>query len=93
LSEQSISRLFADNPPAAPIADDSNARSFIDVSRAIATICATRVLLLIAVITGAGIWGFTVYAPSSDRLYAAIAYSLVFVLPQVILYWQRGSHA
>lgn len=91
---QSISRLFADNAPAAPdLGSDASARTFVDMARTIAAICGTRVLLLIAVVTGAGIWSYTIYAPSADRLYAAIAYSLVFVTPLVILYWRRGSHA
>ena len=93
MSETQISRLFAENPPVPPVESDASARSFVDTARAVAAICATRVLLLIAVITGAVIWSFTVYAPSPDRLYAAIAFSLVFVLPQVVLYWKRGSHA
>lgn len=72
-----------------PAADQVNA-SYVETARAIAAICATRVLLLIAVITGAGIWGFTIWQPDSPRLYAAVAFSLVFVLPQVALYWRRG---
>jgi hypothetical protein len=72
-----------------PDADDINA-TFVAKARAIAAICATRMLLMIAVITGSAIWGWTVYDPSRDRLYAAIAFSLVFVLPQVALYWRRG---
>ena len=64
--------------------------TYVQTARAIAAICATRMLLMIAVITGSAIWGWTVYDPSRDRLYAAIAFSLVFVLPQVALYWKRG---
>lgn len=45
---------------------------------------------MIAVITGSAIWGYTIYDPAQARLYAAIAFSLVFVLPQVALYWKRG---
>ena len=56
----------------------------------IAAVCATRMLLMIAVVTGAAIWAWTIYDPTRERLYAAVAYSLVFVLPQVALYWRRG---
>ena len=64
--------------------------TYVDTARAIAAICATRMLLMIAVITGSAIWGYTIYDPAQGRLYAAIAFSLVFVLPQVALFWKRG---
>lgn len=72
-----------------PGADDVSA-TYVETARAIAAICATRMLLMIAVITGSAIWGWTIYDPSRERLYAAIAFSLVFVLPQVALYYKRG---
>lgn len=80
--------LFADKQPG-PAAEDIGA-TYIETARAIAAICATRILLMIAVLTGAGIWGFTIWSPETPRLYAAIAFSLVFVLPQVALFWKRG---
>ncbi len=64
--------------------------SFVGVARSISQICATRILLLIAVLTGSGIWTYTVMDPSRDRLYAAVAFSVVFVLPQTLLYFRRG---
>ena len=82
-------KLFADQQPPGPVEDDIGP-SFVEMARTIAAICATRMLLLIAVVTGAAIWCFTIYAPTTDRLYAAIAFSVVFVLPQVALYWRRG---
>lgn len=80
--------LFSEKQPG-PAPEDISV-SYVDTARAIAQICATRVLLLIAVLTGAGIWGFTIWSPDPPRLYAAVAFSLVFVLPQVALYWKRG---
>jgi len=86
-----VSKLFGDEQPPGdgpqPGHIDS---SFVDTARAIASICATRMLLLIAVITGAAIWGWTIYDPVRDRLYAAIAFSIVFVGPQVVLYYRKG---
>jgi hypothetical protein len=76
-------------PQAGPTAESIGA-NYVHTARAIAAICATRMLLMIAVITGSAIWGWTIYDPQRDRLYAAIAFSLVFVLPQVALYWRRG---
>lgn len=80
--------LFAERQPG-PEATDIGP-NFVEMARTVAQICATRMLLMIAVITGSGIWGWTIYDPQRDRLYAAVAFSLVFVLPQVALYWRRG---
>lgn len=88
MSEQ-VRQLFAPEQPSGPAADDITP-SFVETARAISAICATRVLLLIAVITGCLIWGYVCYDPTHDRLYAAIAFSLVFVGPQVVLYYRRG---
>jgi hypothetical protein len=83
-----VRKLFADTQPG-PEADDIGP-TFVDTARAVAAICATRVLLLIAVLTGAAIWVFTVYDPTRDRLFAAIAFSVVFVTPLTILYFRKG---
>lgn len=79
--------LFA---PHQPIIEETVDPSFVHMARAVANIAATRILLLIAVLTGAAIWLWTVYDPSRDRLLAAVAYSIVFVVPQVALFWRRG---
>lgn len=83
-----VRALFADKQPGPTEADIG--ATYIETARAIAAICATRMLLMIAVLTGSGIWTWTVFDPSRDRLYAAIAFSVVFVLPQVALFWKRG---
>ena len=81
-------QLFTERQPGPQNAED--VAGFIATARAVAQICATRMLLMVAVITGAAIWGWTTFDPTRDRLYAAIAFSLVFVLPQVALFWRRG---
>lgn len=83
-----MTHLFADRQPG-PEQDDVKP-AFVEMARAVASIAATRMLLLIAVLTGAAIWMWTIYDPSRDRLYAAVAFSLVFVLPQTLLYFRRG---
>jgi hypothetical protein len=83
-----VRRLFADSQPG-PAAEDIGP-TYIEVARTVAAICATRILLMIAVLTGAGVWSFTIWQPDTPRLYAAVAFSLVFVLPQVALFWKRG---
>ena len=83
-----VRQLFAETQPGPAQADVTP--SFIETARAVASICATRMLLMIAVVTGCGVWAYTVADPTRERLYAAVAYSLVFVLPQVALFWKRG---
>ena len=85
---EQVRQLFAETQPG-PRADEVGP-TFIDTARAISQICATRMLLMIAVVTGSLIWAWTIYDPQRDRLYAAVAFSIVFVLPQVALYWKRG---
>lgn len=80
--------LFADRQPGP--ADEEVGPSFVNVARTISQICATRILLLICVCTGCLIWGYVCFDPTRDRLYAAVAFSLVFVVPQVALFWRRG---
>lgn len=83
-----VRQLFADQQPG-PAAEEVT-RDFVATARHIASICATRVLLLIAILAGVGVWGLTIYDPTDKRLVAAVAFSLVFVLPQTVLYWRRG---
>jgi hypothetical protein len=80
--------LFAERQPGPQLADIGP--DLISTARAIAAICAARILLMIAVLTGSAIWALACYDPQRDRLEAAIAYSLVFVLPLVGLYWRRA---
>lgn len=84
-----VARLFSDRQPG-PAAEEDVTPGLVQMARAVANIAATRILLLIAVLTGSAIWGYATIDPSRDRLYAAVAYSLVFVLPQTLLYFRRG---
>ncbi len=83
-----VRSLFIDNQPGPEAADVGP--SYVEMARAVAAICATRILLLISTITGSAIWGYAVIDPTRDRLYAAGAYSIVFVLPQILLYLKKG---
>jgi hypothetical protein len=80
--------LFADKQPGPR--EEHVGPVFVETARAIAAICAVRMLLLITVITGAVIWSFTVWDPQQPRLYAAVAFSVAFLLPLVLLYWKRA---
>jgi hypothetical protein len=83
-----VRQLFTDPQPG-PTAEHLGP-DFVAIARAVSAICATRILLMIAVLAGAGIWAFTAVEPTHDRLMAAVAYSVAFVIPQVALYWRRG---
>ena len=87
MTEQ-VRQLFHATQPGPAVEDIGP--TYIETARAIAAICATRILLMIAVLTGAAIWAFTTWEPTQERLWVAIAFSVVFVLPQVTLYWKRG---
>jgi uncharacterized membrane protein YcjF (UPF0283 family) len=84
-----VRQLFADVQPPGPTESNINT-NFIEMARSIAAICATRMLLMVAVLTGAVIWIWATWQPTDERLYVACAFSLVFVLPQVALFWKRG---
>ena len=87
---EAVTQLFAPQQPSGPT-EEQVTPELITMVRAVASIAATRILLLIAVLTGSAIWTYTVMVdPSRDRLYAAIAFSIVFVIPQVALFWRRG---
>ncbi len=88
MTDPNVRALFADKQPGPTVEDIGP--TYLEMARAISSICATRMLLMIAVTTGAGIWAFTIWQPEQPRLYAAVAFSLVFVLPQVLLYLKRG---
>jgi uncharacterized membrane protein YcjF (UPF0283 family) len=88
MTEPTHLRFVEDTPPGPAAADIGP--SYVEMARAIAAICATRVLLLIAVLTGSVIWVWTTWQPTQDRLFVAVAFSLVFVLPQVFLYHRKG---
>jgi hypothetical protein len=80
--------LFADKQPG-PAVEDIGA-TYVETARAIASICATRALLMLAVLTGAAIWLFTAYDPTRDRMIAAVAFSIVFLGPLTALYARKG---
>jgi hypothetical protein len=80
--------LFSDSQPGPTAADIGPA--YIDTARAVAAICATRMLLMVAVLTGSAIWAWTIYDPTRDRLYAAVAFSIVFLGPLTALYHRKG---
>jgi len=82
-----VQTLFQDKQP---VEAGDVTPSLVDMAAAVAAIAATRMLLLITVLTGAATWLWTIYDPQPWRLYAAVAFSVVFVGPQILLYFRKG---
>ena len=76
-------RLFTE-----PVRDVSP--QYLHMARAVAQILATRVLLMVAVITASGVWGYTIYDPVQLRIIAASAFSTLAVAPLIWLYNRKG---
>lgn len=73
-----------------PVREADVGPALIHMARAVAAICASRMLLLIATITSSVVWVWTVMDPQHDRIIAASAFSLVAVLPLTLLYARKG---
>jgi len=64
--------------------------AYIATARAVGQIIATRILLLICVITSSIIWCYAVWSPSDARTMAAATFSVVTMWPLTLLYWRKG---
>ena len=77
--------MLAETPP------DSRSRpDYVATITAALDMLGARLLALIAVIAACAIWGFAVYDPQQQRLYAAVGFSVTVLLPLVVLYFRRG---
>lgn len=63
---------------------------YVQLARAVSQILATRILLLIAVITASAVWGYTIYDPLQLRIIAASSFSVLGVAPLIWLYFRKG---
>lgn len=75
--------------PAGPAEKDLTP-SLIDMARAVAAICATRILLLLAVLFSGASLVWTIVDPTQLRIIALGVYAGVVIWPLVILNWRRG---
>ena len=64
--------------------------ALLETAQAVSRIVATRLLLLIAVVTTSAIWGTVIYEPTPLGIYAAGVYSVVGMWPLVFLYLRKG---
>jgi hypothetical protein len=81
---------FRIEPEPGPAREEDVGPALLEMAQAIARICATRILLLLAVITASGVWSFCVYDPTQLRIAAAGVFSLMTVFPLVFLYLRKG---
>lgn len=84
---QPVFRIEPEPGPQRPEDVDS---ALLNMAQAISRICATRVLLLLAVVTASAVWGYTVYDPTQLRIVAAGVFSFMTVWPLALLYFKRG---
>ena len=77
-------------PVVDPPRDPDVTPNFIAMAKAVAAICATRVLLLLAVIFSGVSLIWTVYEPEQMRIIASTAYAIVVLWPLTALHWRRG---
>ena len=49
-----------------------------------------RLLLGFALVGGIGMWAFEVYQPSFDRLLGAVGYSILVIIPLIVLAHRKG---
>ena len=77
------------DPPAGPAEHDLTP-SLIEMARAIAAICATRMLLLLAVLFSGAALIWTICDPTQLRIIGSTAYAAVVIWPLVVLNWRRG---
>ena len=64
--------------------------SYVQWARTVSQILATRILLLIAVLTASAVWGVTIWQPDELRIIAASAFSVLGVAPLIVLYAKKG---
>jgi hypothetical protein len=62
----------------------------VAMAKAVSRIVATRMLLLLAVVTASAVWAYAVYDPTQLRIVAGGVYSALIVWPLTWLYWQKG---
>jgi hypothetical protein len=64
--------------------------ALLETAQAVSRILATRILLMIGVLTSSAVWGIVIYAPTQLGIIAAGVYSIVGVWPLVFLYLRKG---
>lgn len=77
-------------PAPGPLRTEHVNTALLETAQAISRILATRLLLLIAVLTASAVWGVVVWEPSQLGIIAGGVYSVVSMWPLVFLYLRKG---
>jgi len=81
---------FRIEPESGPERVEDVGPALLEMAQAIARICATRILLLLALVAASGLWSLTTFDPTQLRIIASVGFSVLIVLPLVALYWKKG---
>jgi hypothetical protein len=76
-------------PPPVPTAAVKSA--YPDLIRLCLDVLATKVHALWVLTAAIAIWGYSAVNPDPWRLLAATAYSVLVVLPMLLIYWRSGT--
>lgn len=64
--------------------------ALIDFAKAVRTVLATRILLLIVTLTTCGIWSYTAVQPSDLRILASGVFTCLTLWPMCLIYVKKG---
>lgn len=78
---------FADHQPIDP---EDVTPGLIEMARAVASIAASRILALIAVLGAVAIFVWAAWSPDQARTIAAALYALLVLWPTIFLYVRKG---
>jgi hypothetical protein len=76
--------------PAPPRDQVTMAMQVIATARAVSTIMASRILLLLALLCASALWGVTIADPLQNRIISASIFSAVVLWPLIILALRKG---
>jgi len=63
---------------------------YVDTIAAAIDVASARLLGLLSIIGALAIWGAAVWAPETMRLAAATGYSMLVLMPVMVLYMRKG---
>ena len=93
LSSNDAPVVGLDSQPVKPAPDEPRElhTDYVKVVRAGLDMLNARMLLLLALIVGAGLWFFAVWQPDQLRLITVSLYTVGIFIPLVVLHMKRGN--
>jgi len=86
----SISAPISPELPPPQITEHKTSPAYLDTIAAALDVASARILGLLAIIGALAIWGAAVWAPEPMRLGAATGYSMLVLMPTMVLYMRKG---